>query len=71
MELVDVHLNERLHLDEMLRRTYLCVSLNEAETRKERISASGGKIESLCPKRVAVAAKRSSFKIATQSESAF
>lgn len=35
-------------LDEMLRRTHLCVSLNEAETRKERTSASGGKIEALC-----------------------
>lgn len=43
-------------LDEMLRRTHLCVSLNEAETRKDRTSASGGKIEALS-ERVAVAAK--------------
>lgn len=41
----DVHLKNRFQSDEMLRRTHLCVSLYEAETRKERTSVSGSKVE--------------------------
>lgn len=43
----DVHLKRRLKLDKTLSGTHLCVSLNEAETRKERSSASGGKVDAI------------------------